>query len=190
MATTILTITNSSGSEKIYGGQRVANSASFVVSDGDRTQLLEDDTQFGPDLTAGNAVVDNGVFNLSESVALRALRSEQAVITPSWHAAGDVTVGSFLKEMQLPPGVGEYKASFTGYISGAVTSQLGVLAFEVEILINDVAQATIVVPAAGSTQESVVTALSIPIVQEDSVSITVSSGAPEDPIVRLTLQDW
>lgn len=190
MSDTVLTITNSSGSEKIYGGQRVANAGSFVVADGDRAQLLEDDTQFGPDLTAGDAVVDNGVFDLSEAVTLRALRSEQAVTTPSWHSAGTPTVGSFLKEMALPPGVGEFKAPYTGYLAEAVTSQLGVLAFEVQILVNDVAQATITFPAAGSTQESIVTALAIPVVQEDSISVTVSSGTPEDPIVRLTLQDW
>jgi len=189
MASSILSLTNNSGGERFYGGTRIANSGSFVIEDGGRTPLLEDGI-FLTDLTAVDAVVDNGVFDLSEEIALKALRSEQAVITPSWHASGDVTVGSFLKEMQLPPGVGEYKASFTGYIAEAVTSQLGVLAFEVQILVNDVAQATIVVPAAGSTQESIVTALSIPIVQEDSVSITVSSGAPEDPIVRLTLRDW
>ncbi len=99
-------------------------------------------------------------------------------------------MGSFLKEMALPPGVGEFKAPYTGYLEEAVTSQLGVLAFEVQILVNDVAQATITFPAAGSTQESIVTALAIPVVQEDSISITVSSGVPEDPIVRLTLQDW
>lgn len=190
MADTVLTMTNNSGSEKIYGGVRLANSASVVVQDGDRGLLLEDGQAFLPDLTAGDAVVDNGVFDLTESISLRALRNEQAVTTPSWHSAGSPTVGSFLKEMALPPGVGEFKAPYTGYLSQAVTSQLGVLAFEVQILVNSVAQATIVFPAAGSTQDSIVTSLTIPVVQEDDISVQVSSGAPEDPIVRLTLQDW
>ena len=139
MADTVLTVTNNSGSEKIYGGVRLANAASVLLQDSDRGLLLEDGQAFLPDLTAGDAVVDNGVFDLSETLALRALRNEQAVTTPAWHAAGDVTVGSFLKEMQLPPGVGEFKAPYTGYLSQAVTSQLGVLAFEVQILVNDVA---------------------------------------------------
>ncbi len=189
MASSILTLTNNSGGERFYGGTRVANSGSFVIEDGGRTPLLEDGT-FLADLTAVDVVVDNGVFDLSESVTLRALRSEQAVTTPSWHSAGTPTVGSLLKEMALPPGVGEFKAPYTGYLAEAVTSQLGVLAFEVQILVNDVAQATITFPAAGSTQESIVTALAIPVVQEDSISVVVSSGVPEEPIVRLTLQDW
>jgi hypothetical protein len=188
MASSILTLTNNSGAERFYGGTRIANAGSFVIEDGGRTSLLEDGV-FLTDLTATDAVVDNGVFDLNEAVTLRALRSEQAVIIPSWHASGDVTVGSFLKGIQLPPGVGEYKASFTGYISEAVTSQLGILAFEVQILINAVTQATIVVPA-GAPQDSIVTTLQIPVSQEDSVSIKVNSGAPSDPIVRLTLQDW
>ncbi len=77
-------------------------------------------------------------------------------------------------------------ASFDYEISQYVQDNL----VKMQILVNDVAQATIVVPAAGSQQESVVTTLQIPVVQEDAVAITVSSGAPEDPIVRLTLQDW
>lgn len=190
MADTVLTLTNNSGSENFYGGTRVANGGTYLIDDNDRKSLLADGQGFLPDLTAGDVVVDNGVFDLSEEVTLRALRNEQAVTTPAWHASGDITVGSFLKEMQLPPGVGEYKAPYTGYLSQAVTSQLGQLAFEVQILVNDVAQATIVVPAAGSEQESIVTALQIPVVQEDAISITVSSGAPKDPIVRITLQDW
>ncbi len=190
MANTIFTITNNSGSEKIYGGTRVANSASYVVQDGDRVQLLEDDTVFGPDLTAGDAVVDNGIFDLSETVALRALRSEQAVITLAWHSAGVVTVDSFLKELQLPPGVGECKAPYTGYISQSVTSNLLTGAFTIDILVNGTVKDTISYPSAGSTQESYVDTHTIPVVLEDDISIQLTSGAPEDPIVKLTFQDW
>ena len=190
MANTTLTITNNSGSEKIYGGTRLANAASFLVQDGDRGPLLEDNTVFGPDLTAGNAVVDNGVFNLSEAIALKALRSEQAVITPAWHASGIVTVDSFLKELQLPPGVGEYKAPYTGYISQSVTSNLLTGAFTIDILVNGVVKDTISYPSAGSTQESYVDTHTIPVVLEDDISIQLTSGAPVDPIVKLTFQDW
>jgi len=190
MVSTILTVTNDSGSEKIYGGNRVANSASFVVHDGDRLALLEDDTVFGPDLTAGDAIIDNGVFNLSEAVALRALRSEQAVINPAWHSAGIVTVDSFLKELQLPPGVGEYKAPYTGYISQSVTSNLLTGAFTLDILVNGAVKDTISYPSAGSAQESYVDIHAIPVVLEDDISIKLTSGAPEDPIVKLTFQEW
>lgn len=188
MASSILTLTNNSGGERFYGGTRVANSGSFVIEDGGLTPMLEDGV-FLADLVAASVVIDNGIFDLTEAVTLKALRNEQSVITPSWHSSGNITIGSFLKTTQLPPGIGEYKVPYTGYISVAVTSQLGILAFEVEILVNAVVQGTLVIPA-GASQDSVVTALQVTVTQEDSISIRVSSGAPSDPIVRLTLQDW
>lgn len=190
MADTELTLTNNSGVEQIYGGVRVADGATFTIQDGDREPLLEDSVSFLPDLNSGDATIDNGVFDLTAAVALRALRNEQQEDNPAWHAAGTPTVGSFLKEMQLPPGIGEFKAPFSGYIAEAVVSQFGTAEFEIEILVNDIVEATILFPAAGSTQESVVTQLAVPILREDSIAIRVSDGTPEDPIARLTLKDW
>jgi hypothetical protein len=189
MATTSLTLTNNSGSEQFYGGTRVANSDSFSIEDGDRQSLLEDNT-FLVDLAGGDAVIDNGVFDLSEAVALKALRAEQATITSFWHGNGLVTIGSFLKEMLLPPGIGEYKVPYTGYISRSVTSNLLTGAFTVDILVNSVVQDTISYPAAGSTQESFVDTHDIPVVLGDDISIKLASGDPEDPSVKLILQDW
>lgn len=189
MATTPLTLTNNSGFEQIYGGTRVANGADFQIEDGGRHPLLEDNT-FLVDLATGDAVIDNGIFDLSEAVALKALRSEQAILNPSWHGNGRITTKSFLKEMLLPPGIGEYKVPFTGYISQSVTSNLLTGAFTVDILVNGIVQDTISFPAAGSTQESFVDTHTIPVVLEDDISITLTSGTPEDPIIKLTLQDW
>lgn len=190
MADTDLIVRNDSGSVRIWGGQEIGVSGIYTVQDEDRTRFLDDDN-FLIDLTALDAVVNNGVFDLSEAVALKALRQDRRVEEFTLKKFGVVSAGSFFQLETAPPSLRQFVIPYAGYFTSALVTVLSTTTFTVGILVNDVEVDTIIFPSSGSPQSSHFESLSIVVARDDALSIKLNSGlGVEEPAVQLALQDF
>ncbi len=189
MADTDLILRNDSGLVQVWGGQEVANAATYPIQEEDRFRLLDDD-RFRTDLTPADAVVTNGIFDLSEIVALKALRQDRLVEEFTLNKTGTVSLGSFFQFRALPTTIQQFVVPFTGYFSSALVTSLSTTTFTIGILVNDVEVDTIIYPSSGSPQGSHFEPLTLVVQQDDAVTVRLNAGSTEDPAVQLTLQDF
>ncbi|KKN51243.1 hypothetical protein LCGC14_0624730 [marine sediment metagenome] len=189
MADTDLVVRNDSGLLQVWGGMEIGAAGTYIVQEADRLRFLDDD-RFRVELVPANAVVNNGIFDLSEIVAVAALRQDRTTEETTLKRFGVVTVGSYLTLEGAPPALRQFVVPFTGYFSRALVTALSTTSFTVGINVNDVQVDTIMFPSSGSPQGSLFEPLTIVVQQDDAVSITLVSGAVEEPSVQLTLQDF
>ncbi len=189
MADTELILRNDSGSIQVWGGQEIGVTGTYTVQDEDRTRLLDDDN-FRVDLTAIDAVVNNGIFDLTPTVALKALRQDRRVEEFTVKKFGVVSVGTFLQLETAPPGLRQFVVAYGGYFSSVLVTALSTTTFTVGILVNDVEVDTVIFPSSGGNpQSSYFESLSIVVAQDDTISVKLNSGDVEEPAIQLTLQD-
>ena len=189
MADTDLILRNDSGSIQVWGGQEIGAAGTYTIQEEDRTRLLDDDN-FRADLTPADAVVNNGIFDLSEAVALKALRQDRRSEEFTLKRFGVLSIGSFFHLETAPPALRQFVVPFDGYFPSALVTALSTTTFTIGINVNDVQVDTIIYPSSGSPQGSLFEPLTIVVQQDDAVSITLLSGAVEEPSVQLTLQDF
>ena len=189
MADTDLIVRNDSGSLQVWGGMEIGAAGTYIVQEEDRLRFLDDD-RFRTDLTPADAVVNNGIFDLSETVAVAALRQDRTTEEFTLKRFGVTTIGSYFHLEGAPPALRQFVVPFTGYFSGALVTALSTTSFTIGINVNDVQVDTIIFPSSGSPQGSLFEPLTIVVQQDDAVSITLISGAVEEPSVQLTLQDF
>ena len=189
MADTELIVRNDSGSLQVWGGMEIGAAGTYIVQEEDRLRFLDDD-RFRTDLTPADAVVNNGIFDLSERVAVAALRQDRTTKETTLKRFGVVTLGSCFNLEGAPPALRQFVAPFTGYFSRALVTALSTTSFTVGINVNDVQVDTIIFPSSGSPQGSLFESLTIVVQQDDAVNIILLSGSVEEPAVQLTLQDF
>jgi hypothetical protein len=190
MADTELILRNDSGSIQVWGGQEIGVAGTYTVQDEDRTRLLDDDN-FRVDLAALDAVVNNGIFDLTPTVALKALRQDRRVEEFTVKKFGVVSVGTFFQLETAPPGLRQFVVAYGGYFSSVLVTALSTTTFTVGILVNDVEVDTVIFPSSGSPQSSYFESLSIVVYQDDIISVKLNSGVDvEEPAIQLTLQDF
>lgn len=190
MADTNLIVRNDSGSIQIWGGQEIGVLGTYTVQDEDRTRLLDDDN-FLVALAALDTVVNNGIFDLSEAVALKALRQDRRVEEFTLKKFGVMSVGSFFQLEAAPPAIRQFVIPSDGYFSSALVTSLSTTTFTVGILINDIEVDSIIFLSSGSPQSSHFESLSIVVAQDDILSIKLNSGLDvEEPAIQLTLQNF
>lgn len=189
MADTDLILRNDSGSIQVWGGQEIGVAATYTIQEEDRLRLLDDD-RFRADLTAADSVINNGIFDLSETVALKALRQDRRVEEFTLNKTGTVSLETLFQYRALPTSIQQFVVPFTGYFSSALVTSLSTTTFTVGILVNDVEVDTIIYPSSGSVQGSHFESLTLVVQQDDSVTVRLNSGSTEDPAIQLTLQDF
>ena len=189
MADTELILRNDSGSIQVWGGQEIGVAGTYTIQDEDRTRLLDDDN-FRAHLGALDAVVNNGIFDLTSAVTLKALRQDRRVEEFTVKKFGVVSVGSLFHLETAPPDLRQLVVPFVGYFSAAFVTALSITTFTLGIFVNDVEVGTVIFPSSGSPQSSYFESLSIVVAQDDTISVKLNSGVDvEEPVIQLTLQD-